>query len=223
MLLPFQSVPKIHAWKDNGVIFLMKSSSSEVNAIKHGNSNQKEKNQKANLIKHLGGATADKSYKMSKLTIGENTLLSICDVDALDEGDNEVKIAFRKTFTDEKKKEKYYRYTFPRLVTSATVRQVKTVVLIEKDGEDCVDETIWLMKLKGMFAELKKSPCKSKWSLQKSIAFLDRFLYLMRETLDAMGDREVATFCKSDDKKVMEVTMEEYDCDQLTGGLQAEE
>ena len=213
MLIPFQSVARIYAWKEDGVMFMMLSTSK---TSSHANEYQAERNQKSNLMKHLG-ASDDKSYKISKLSVGENKLLCISNVEAFDENDNEVKFAFRKVFADDKKRNKYYRYTYPRLVTTAAIRQIEALLLIVKNDEDCVEETIWVSKMKRMLDEMKKSPSKCKWSLQHSIAFLDRFLYLVNETLDWMDERKVASFIQAEGKSEIEVKLEEFECDELTG------
>lgn len=222
MLMPFQSVPKIHVWKENGLIFMMKNSSKEPNGLKHAKTNEKELKQKASLVQQMmgeeeGGTSRDKTFKVSKVTVGEESLICISEMEAVDENDNEVKISIRKVFADDKKKDKYYRYTLPRLITSATIRQMKAVLSVVKNDDDCIEETKWMNKLKEMFEELKTSPTKTNWSLQKSITFLHRFLCLVNETLDWMDDRKVASFFKAENKKEIEVEIEDFDCSELTG------
>lgn len=223
MLMPFQAVPKIHAWKQDGVIFLMKSTSKDMNGQKHARINDKDKNQKENLLLQLRrqqeGTEDDvegghKSYKVSKVAIGETTLVCTSDVDALDENENEVKLSVRKVFTDDKKKEKYYRYTLPRLVCSMVMRQAQSVLLVTKDEEDCVKEAVWLSKVKQVLNEGSKSPVKISWSLAKSTAFLHRFCYLVHQTLEDVEERTVVTFFKTE-KREVEVQVEDFECDQL--------
>lgn len=223
MLLPFQTVPKIHAWKEGDVIFLMKSTSKDVNGQKHAKTWDKDKNQKANLLLKLNQGDEerdeDKSFKISKVALGQTSLVCVSEVDAMDENDNEIKLSIRKEFTDDKKKEKYYRYTLPRLTCSMIVRQARSVLLVTKDEEDCVKDTTWLTSIKQVISQGQKSPTKVNWSLPKSTAFLHRFCDLVYDTLDDEEDRTVVTFTKSEKKREIEVQVEEdFNCDELTSG-----
>jgi hypothetical protein len=145
-------------------------------------------------------------------------LITVSEVEALDEKENEVKVFIRKDFAgDEKKTDKFYKYVYPRLVTTSALRQISSLILVTKDDKDVVKETMCLHRIREMMDEVKKSPTKITWSLQKSVTFLHRFLFLVTEEMDDAEDRVVFTFSKDKDKRQVSVTKGEFECKDLTG------
>ena len=121
------------------------------------------------------------------------------------------------------KEDKYFRYTYPHVVLSALVKEAKAVVLITRDEEDVVKRVQWLPKPRDIIQEFHGSPAHGHWSLQRSLAFLNRFLALVHHVMGTgagvqVPERRVVSFFRSHDKKEVGFKILDYDCDDLTGG-----
>lgn len=191
MMLERQMLQKIFAVKVDGVIYLTKHKGRKKN-LQH--------KVLMNKLQQLSGVEAarDRTYKISKVSVGQQQLVSISIVKAADGQEREVK----PFIMPEDAATSYYGNKYLRQVCKAVLRDA-SIFLVRKDKECVIQSTKLLKDRQEMEWLMVKEPKRPiHWPLHRMIPMLHRFCTVVQDKMQDLDDHVVVSFREVGKKRI---------------------
>lgn len=193
----------IVAWREEGVIFLKEvhNLENEMNLVTYSNPNSQynPRHLCLNLMRILLSLPSnhvmdehEKHMKIGRVSLNNLTLLTLSEVNAIDEDGNDIKIANRRhDWKDRQEKEDYFAQRWLQLWAYAQLANQKTIIMAKKRANTLLsveeinastDAMIELME-RELADGATFSGKNATWSGEASFDFLYRVLVLIHELL----------------------------------------